>query len=103
MFTFGLGGLFYVAVLLINAIAILSEDRFLARSTSTPSSRPLSTPLPLLQVANAVPSYKHNDVEVLAMRSSTKHMEIEDADNSSQLVGQQAQQILALGNETMRA
>ncbi|KAF3043275.1 hypothetical protein N0V91_002802 [Didymella pomorum] len=31
MFTFGLGGLFYVAVLLINAIAILSEDRFLAR------------------------------------------------------------------------
>jgi hypothetical protein len=50
-----------------------------------------------------VPSYKHTDVEVLAMRSSTKHMEIEDADNSSQLVGQQAQQILALGNETMRA
>jgi uncharacterized integral membrane protein len=50
MLFFGLGGLFYsetavlrvlpitvltiaVAVLLINAIAILSEDRFLARST----------------------------------------------------------------------
>ncbi|KAL6711985.1 hypothetical protein ACN47E_003028 [Coniothyrium glycines] len=31
MLLFGLGGLFYVAVLLINAIAILSEDRFLAR------------------------------------------------------------------------
>jgi hypothetical protein len=53
MFFFGLGGLFYgnylmrlngsahkadryafpVSVLLVNAIAILSEDRFLARST----------------------------------------------------------------------
>ncbi|KAH0288570.1 hypothetical protein E4T48_07326 [Aureobasidium sp. EXF-10727] len=31
MFFFGLGGLFYVSVLLVNAIAILSEDRFLAR------------------------------------------------------------------------
>ncbi|KAK3208284.1 hypothetical protein GRF29_77g273374 [Pseudopithomyces chartarum] len=31
MLFFGLGGLFYVSVLLINAIAILSEDRFLAR------------------------------------------------------------------------
>jgi hypothetical protein len=31
MVFFGLGGLVYVAVLLINAIAILSEDRFLAR------------------------------------------------------------------------
>lgn len=28
---FGLGGLFYISVLLTNAIAILSEDRFLAR------------------------------------------------------------------------
>jgi hypothetical protein len=53
MVLFGLGGLFYgkaaqlptscsisltfaVAVLLINAIAILSEDRFLARSTNLP-------------------------------------------------------------------
>ncbi|THX90150.1 hypothetical protein D6D05_00747 [Aureobasidium pullulans] len=33
MFFFNLGGLFYVSVLLVNAIAILSEDRFLARST----------------------------------------------------------------------
>ncbi|KAF4309662.1 yos1-like protein [Botryosphaeria dothidea] len=31
MLLFGLGGLFYVSVLLVNAIAILSEDRFLAR------------------------------------------------------------------------
>jgi len=29
--TFGLGGLFQISILLINAIAILSEDRFLAR------------------------------------------------------------------------
>ncbi|KAF4555962.1 Protein transport protein yos1 [Elsinoe fawcettii] len=28
---FGLGGLIYISVLLVNAIAILSEDRFLAR------------------------------------------------------------------------
>jgi hypothetical protein len=33
MFLFGLGRLVYVAVLITNAIAILSEDRFLARST----------------------------------------------------------------------
>ncbi|CAI7675870.1 unnamed protein product [Penicillium palitans] len=31
MFFFGLGKLFYVIVLIINAIAVLSEDRFLAR------------------------------------------------------------------------
>ncbi|GAB7351568.1 hypothetical protein MBLNU459_g2192t1 [Dothideomycetes sp. NU459] len=31
MLFFGLGGLFYVSILLVNAIAILSEDRFLAR------------------------------------------------------------------------
>ncbi|KAF2682690.1 Yos1-like protein [Lentithecium fluviatile CBS 122367] len=31
MVFFGLGGLLYVAVLFINGIAILSEDRFLAR------------------------------------------------------------------------
>ncbi|KAE8148290.1 Yos1-like-domain-containing protein [Aspergillus avenaceus] len=31
MFFFGLGRLVYVAVLITNAIAILSEDRFLAR------------------------------------------------------------------------
>ncbi|CDM37924.1 hypothetical protein DTO013E5_7227 [Penicillium roqueforti] len=30
-FFFGLGKLFYVIVLIINAIAVLSEDRFLAR------------------------------------------------------------------------
>jgi len=35
------GSFLYIAVLLINSVAILSEDRFLARST------PL-TPLPLL-------------------------------------------------------
>ncbi|KAL1958211.1 hypothetical protein VTO42DRAFT_5067 [Malbranchea cinnamomea] len=31
MFFFGLGKLLYVIVLLVNAIAVLSEDRFLAR------------------------------------------------------------------------
>ncbi|KAF2662942.1 Yos1-like protein [Lophiostoma macrostomum CBS 122681] len=31
MVLFGFGGLIYVSVLLINAVAILSEDRFLAR------------------------------------------------------------------------
>ncbi|KAK7542744.1 Yos1-like protein [Phyllosticta citribraziliensis] len=31
MLFFGLGGLFYVVILLTNAIAVLSEDRFLAR------------------------------------------------------------------------
>ncbi|SLM40084.1 yos1-like protein [Lasallia pustulata] len=31
MMLFGLGNLFYVSILLVNAIAILSEDRFLAR------------------------------------------------------------------------
>ncbi|KAG8901271.1 hypothetical protein FRB99_005420 [Tulasnella sp. 403] len=30
---FGLGKLFYVCLLMINAVAVLSEDRFLARST----------------------------------------------------------------------
>ncbi|KAF2636698.1 Yos1-like protein [Massarina eburnea CBS 473.64] len=40
MFFFGLGGLFYVAVHLINAIAILSEDRFLARIGWTASTEP---------------------------------------------------------------
>ncbi|KAJ5976044.1 hypothetical protein N7481_009751 [Penicillium waksmanii] len=31
MFFFGFGKLIYVTVLIINAIAVLSEDRFLAR------------------------------------------------------------------------
>ncbi|CEO60036.1 Putative Yos1-like protein [Penicillium brasilianum] len=31
MLLFGLGNLVYVVVLIINAIAVLSEDRFLAR------------------------------------------------------------------------
>ncbi|KAJ5086758.1 hypothetical protein NUU61_008065 [Penicillium alfredii] len=31
MFLFGLGKLVYVVILLVNAIAVLSEDRFLAR------------------------------------------------------------------------
>ncbi|KAL0938747.1 protein transport protein [Colletotrichum truncatum] len=33
-----LGNFLYIAVLLINAIAVLSEDRFLARSTKSPPS-----------------------------------------------------------------
>lgn len=31
---FGLGRLFYVTLLLINAVAVLSEERFLSRSMS---------------------------------------------------------------------
>jgi len=38
MFLFGLGSFFEIAVLLVNAIAILSEDRFLARIGWSPSS-----------------------------------------------------------------
>ncbi|KAF2204499.1 Yos1-like protein [Delitschia confertaspora ATCC 74209] len=40
MLFFGLGGLFYVSVLLINAVAILSEDRFLARIGWTTAADP---------------------------------------------------------------
>jgi Yos1-like len=29
---FGLGNIFYISLLLVNAIAVLSEERFLARS-----------------------------------------------------------------------
>lgn len=36
MLFLGLGKIFKVALLLINAIAVLSEDRFLARRTSQP-------------------------------------------------------------------
>ncbi|TQS33299.1 hypothetical protein Golomagni_06364, partial [Golovinomyces magnicellulatus] len=35
---FGLGGVLYVSVLLINAVAILSEDRFLARINLSPGT-----------------------------------------------------------------
>ncbi|RCI11572.1 hypothetical protein CP532_3414 [Ophiocordyceps camponoti-leonardi (nom. inval.)] len=38
MLFFGFGNLFYIAVLLINAVAILSEDRFLARINLSPAS-----------------------------------------------------------------
>ncbi|TPX32296.1 hypothetical protein SmJEL517_g04557 [Synchytrium microbalum] len=37
-FGFGLGTIFYVSVLLVNAIAILHEDRFLARIGFTSSA-----------------------------------------------------------------
>ncbi|KAF2869341.1 Yos1-like protein [Massariosphaeria phaeospora] len=40
MMLFGLGSLLYVSVLLINAIAILSEDRFLARIGWTTAGDP---------------------------------------------------------------
>ncbi|KAG9238666.1 Yos1-like protein [Amylocarpus encephaloides] len=41
MFLFGFGNLIYIVVLLINAMAILSEDRFLARvGMSTTISEP---------------------------------------------------------------
>jgi len=42
MMFFGLGKLFYVPILLVNAMAVLSEDRFLARigwSTQTHESQ----------------------------------------------------------------
>lgn len=35
---FGFGALLYACVLMINAIAVLSEDRFLARSASSVAS-----------------------------------------------------------------
>jgi len=38
MFFFGFGSLFYTIVLLLNAIVILSDDRFLARIGALPSS-----------------------------------------------------------------
>ncbi|CAI6331612.1 unnamed protein product [Periconia digitata] len=38
MVLFGLGSLLYVALLLVNGIAVLSEDRFLARIGWTPSA-----------------------------------------------------------------
>ncbi|KAK7527739.1 uncharacterized protein IWZ02DRAFT_487545 [Phyllosticta citriasiana] len=61
MLFFGLGGLFYVVILLTNAIAVLSEDRFLARSKAprirTPSLLGLALPLRLLPVSpQIVPS-----------------------------------------------
>lgn len=36
------GGILYVVLLFINSMAVLSEDRFLARSTSFPSLNPSS-------------------------------------------------------------
>ena len=39
-----LGGIFYIGLLLINAVAVLSEDRFLARSACP---FPIVTPLTL--------------------------------------------------------
>ena len=41
-----LGGIFYIGLLLINAVAVLSEDRFLARS-ACPHHFRMHTPLPL--------------------------------------------------------
>ncbi|CAM1507216.1 Fc.00g068570.m01.CDS01 [Cosmosporella sp. VM-42] len=38
MFFFIFGSLFYIVVLLLNAIAVLSEDRFLARLNLSPTS-----------------------------------------------------------------
>lgn len=40
---FGLGRLVYVLCLMVNAIAVLSEDRFLARSTRPSITRPANT------------------------------------------------------------
>ncbi len=42
---FFFGNFLYITVLLINAVAILSEDRFLARSTFPPQ-RPTAGPSP---------------------------------------------------------
>jgi hypothetical protein len=38
MLFFAFGHIFYISILLINAIAVLSEDRFLARSMSAIAS-----------------------------------------------------------------
>lgn len=49
------GGILYVVLLFINSMAVLSEDRFLARSTSFPS---LSS-LPLLTLHPCLPPTPH--------------------------------------------
>lgn len=51
---FGFGPLIYVSVLLLNAVAILSEDRFLARST-IPLHSPLQTLEFVPQLASLLP------------------------------------------------
>ncbi|KAE8413866.1 hypothetical protein BDV36DRAFT_267231 [Aspergillus pseudocaelatus] len=76
MFLFGLGRLVYVAVLITNAIAILSEDRFLARSTS--SRLPLFPPPSLLTSksdlpANQVTSIQSDGVAVKLTLPSAHH------------------------------
>ncbi|KAI9660174.1 MAG: hypothetical protein M1829_006510 [Trizodia sp. TS-e1964] len=38
MLLFGFGNLIYITILLVNAVAILSEDRFLARIGWSPQS-----------------------------------------------------------------
>lgn len=88
-----------VTVLLINAIAILSEDRFLARSMSTPYTRRYKYPLPLLSLTTVqtlldigVPQHHHG-----------KYHWLNNTDMILQLAGLLVPQSLALGNETMRA
>lgn len=48
-----LGGIFYIGLLLINAVAVLSEDRFLARSACLLSRHyfPLTGALLFVQLA----------------------------------------------------
>lgn len=73
MFLFGLGRLVYVAVLITNAIAILSEDRFLARSTSSrlPFPPPLTSKSDL--PANQVTSIQSDGVAVKLTLPSAHH------------------------------
>jgi Yos1-like len=65
---FGFGPLIYVSVLLLNAVAILSEDRFLARSTLQPFLMPpqasshhskLTANNAVLQSAGAAPTFNN--------------------------------------------
>ncbi|GME48916.1 Protein transport protein [Neofusicoccum parvum] len=84
MLLFGLGGLFYVSVLLVNAIAVLSEDRFLARSKPSSAryicnaSRLASPLLPLraqlLLTHPAVPPLPHSIAITLWNRADTTRL-----------------------------
>ncbi len=56
-----LGGIFYIGLLLINAVAVLSEDRFLARSAC-----PLV--MAVFQLQAAYSSYSR----MVIIRSTTK-------------------------------
>ncbi|KAK8254772.1 hypothetical protein HDK77DRAFT_433112 [Phyllosticta capitalensis] len=67
MLWFGLGGLFYVAILLTNAIAVLSEDRFLARSKAPrPCLAQRACPVPDHRPPRSRPRHQSTPAQELA-------------------------------------